>query len=181
VSLVTLGAHAHAAGPDAVGMLLECHQRIRQFSELAVRLASAGEVAPAEVRAAAQQLRRYFGEAFPLHVADEELSLRPRLERIGDRAVQGALAAMSKEHEGGRALLEPLLSDWVDLSGDRANPWLRTARAAEARRLQQLLDEHLALEESILFPAAAARLSPHSLEAIAEEMRARRSRFSNRR
>src|SRR5512135_2411098 len=62
-------------------MLLACHQRIRHFSGVAVKLAHAHGVAENEIVQAAAGLHRYFTVALPLHEADENLSLHPRLRR----------------------------------------------------------------------------------------------------
>src|SRR6516164_5551174 len=64
---------------DIVDLLSECHDRIRAFTGLAGRLASSGSVSDNEIRDAAGQLVRYFSESLPLHVADEEESILPRL------------------------------------------------------------------------------------------------------
>jgi hypothetical protein len=63
--IVQLGART--TGNDVVDMLAACHERIRTFSTMACAIASGGDV-----REAAAAVRRYFAEAYPLHVADEE-------------------------------------------------------------------------------------------------------------
>src|SRR5690606_18929577 len=59
-------------------MLADCHARIRSFIALAI---AAGEqqAPPEEVAAACARVERYFVQAFPLHVRDEEDSVLPRL------------------------------------------------------------------------------------------------------
>jgi hypothetical protein len=64
---------------DIVDLLLECHERIRSFIGLAGRLANCGPVSDTEVSDAAARVVRYFSESLPLHVADEEESILPRL------------------------------------------------------------------------------------------------------
>src|SRR5262245_25640445 len=77
--LIRLGTRARKES-DVVDRLLECHERIRNFCALACRLA---EGPPSEqAREAAAQLVRYFTVALPLHVADEEESIRPRLTTV---------------------------------------------------------------------------------------------------
>jgi hypothetical protein len=83
---VHIGAPRPAAG--AVELLLECHERIRHFARLALKLAGTRDLPPAEVAEAAAAVRRYFAEALPLHAADEEESMMPRL-RGRDPAVEG--------------------------------------------------------------------------------------------
>src|ERR1051326_5002660 len=65
---------------DIVDLLKECHERIRTFINLAGRLAKAEEISDTDVRDGAGRVARYFSEALPLHVADEEQSILPRLQ-----------------------------------------------------------------------------------------------------
>jgi iron-sulfur cluster repair protein YtfE (RIC family) len=51
---------------------------------------------------------------------------------------------------------------------------LRPELGRHASRLQQLWDEHLALEEEILFPLIRHRLGADDLQAIQREMKERR-------
>ena len=64
---------------DVTELLLACHQKIRHFSQVSVRLAHAHGISEAEVRQAADGLLRYFTVALPLHEADENLSIYPRI------------------------------------------------------------------------------------------------------
>jgi hypothetical protein len=64
---------------DVVDLLLKCHERIRTFIGLACKLGKAQEPSVDEIRDAASRVSRYFSEALPLHVADEEESILPRL------------------------------------------------------------------------------------------------------
>ena len=74
-------AEAGQVGPDdPVDLLLACHMRIRHFGQLASALPGAQEAGAADVIDAAQRLHRYFTVALPLHVADEDESVRPRLD-----------------------------------------------------------------------------------------------------
>src|SRR5512138_2428637 len=84
-------------GGDVVDALLDCHQRIREFTSLAVRLAGARGLPDEEIRDAAARVHRYFSVALPLHARDEEESLLPRLEGL-DPDVDRELAEMMREH-----------------------------------------------------------------------------------
>src|SRR5512144_1450188 len=97
-----------------VDLLLDCHARIRSFSELAVRLGEAAAPSRAEVVDAAARVRKYFVEALPLHARDEEDSVLPRLAGR-DPAVDAALVAMHRDHEGHGELLDPVLALCADL------------------------------------------------------------------
>ena len=74
--LINIGAKAGAE--DLVSLLLECHHRIRGFSALGVELGTRADLPAADVVQGCERVERYFGEALPLHVADEEESLLPR-------------------------------------------------------------------------------------------------------
>ena len=63
---------------DVASLLLGCHQRIRHFTTLALNL-SRPDVPPAQVAAAAAAVYRYYSQALPLHEADENESVYPRL------------------------------------------------------------------------------------------------------
>ena len=83
---------------DIVDLLLECHERIRSFAGVARRIAETTSASADEIRDAAARVSRYFSEALPLHVADEEQSIIPRL--AGKNAdVDAALARMHGEHQ----------------------------------------------------------------------------------
>ncbi len=163
-----------AAAGDAVDLLLECHERIRSFLALARRVAEAD---PAEegVADAAGRVRRYFGEALPLHARDEEDSVLPRLRGV-DARLDAALEAMHREHREH----EPLLAQLVDACGAiAADPRALGARApllaAVSLELDVLFAEHLCSEETVVFPAMRRLLDRAADAAIVREIRARRT------
>jgi hemerythrin-like domain-containing protein len=176
-ALVTLRARSSGEPKgDVVGLLLDCHERIRRFSEMSVQLACAKQPSAPEIREAAERVHRYFTVAFPLHVADEELSLRPRLlERSAGQEIIDALDTMSREHVEGDALLEPLSRAWAALIDDPEREELRASSLDPANRLQVLLRDHLLLEERVLFPAVTRHLSAPALAEVVAEMRGRRT------
>ena len=167
MSLVRLGTRSSNA-PDAATLLLECHTRIRNFSGLAVKLATV-DAPDAELTDAAARVHRYFTQALPLHVEDEERSLAPRLRRFAADAA-AALDDMEREHRAHAELLRILVPAWDSL---RADPKGRSRTLADATLLQTLVEEHLAAEERLVIPALA-RLSVEELGALAGEMKARR-------
>src|SRR5512138_2963034 len=137
---------------DIVDLLLECHARIRSFSDLAVRLGEVHEAAPDEIRDAAARVRRYFVEALPLHARDEEESVLPRLAGR-DAVVDAALVAMHRDHVGHGELLEPVLAicaELVAVPGRHAE--LAPSLAEAGRRLRAHFEAHLASEEGTIFP-----------------------------
>src|SRR5215468_1101653 len=82
---------------DVVDLLIECHERIRSFIAPAGRVANADRPSAVEVREVARRITRYFSEALPLHVADEEESIMPRL-RGKTAELDASLSEMREEH-----------------------------------------------------------------------------------
>lgn len=165
-----------AAGPDAIDLLVECHGRIRQFTNIALRLAHAKGVDEGEIREAASRLIRYFTIALPLHSEDEETSLHDRLQASeAPSEIKEAIERMVEEHGPIHATIDELVHLWktlVDAPSRLADDAEPLRKGAE--ELARLFDEHLAQEESIIFPAARQYLQPEALAEILEEMRARR-------
>lgn len=166
-----------SAPDDVVTSLLSCHERIRRFVSLALRLSSATDVPAEQVADAAAQLRKYFTVALPLHAADEDQSVKPRLLAARpDPEVTRALHTMSDQHpliDSAIAGLEPL---WHALVQTPARlPELSEELNIRTLHFQNLWNEHLPLEESLVFPAIRQWLPQREQQAILEEMRARRS------
>lgn len=155
----------NAEGP--VELLLDCHARIRSFTELARRLASEEPAALEEVAETARRVHRYHSVALPLHQEDEESSIAPRLQGVDE-----AVAAMKQEHLGLHEVLARLLPMWDALANDPSlRPKLSPAMAQEMARIEVLWARHLTAEEVLVFPAIRRVPEP---ERILEEMRARR-------
>lgn len=160
---------------DAASMLLGCHQRIRHFTEVALRLAE-NSAAPSEERATAiQSVLRYYTEALPLHEADENDSLHPRLRRVLPEGVLAeANEAMVQQHTEIDALIARLVPMWRELESDPQHP--RSDLLQQTERLQQLWGSHLQLEEEQVIPAMQRYLPADELRSIEAEMRARRQK-----
>jgi len=159
---------------DVVDLLLECHERIRSFAGLACRLADTREASHDEIRDAAARVTRYFSEALPLHVADEEQSILPRLS---GRSVEldETLQSMHSEHLEHDVQLQTLLATCSTL---RASPEkldeLRPTLSSTATTLEKEFTTHLEQEERIILPAIRSLLAPDERDAILREVRARR-------
>jgi hemerythrin-like domain-containing protein len=155
------------------GLLLECHQRIRSFSALAVTIGERLDLSPGDLRESCERCRRYFAEALPLHIADEEQSLLPRLRRA-EPALELALNAMQVEHGEHAALLAQLLAELDRVGAAPEDGAARQRLAQVASRLAAELEHHLAQEESLIFPRISALLTVEEQELIVAELRARR-------
>jgi len=171
VTIVRIGERTGGDG-DLVDSLLACHQRIRAFLELGLRAGQGGE--PDQVIDACRRIERYFREAMPLHVADEEESILPRL-RGRAAAVDGALATMHEQHAAHEVGLRALIAAASALAAAPDRPGARARLVEAAAELEAALRPHLELEEAIIVPAIRQLLSAGELADIAREMRARRT------
>ena len=173
---IKIGTSAPAVEHDAVDMLLACHQRIRNFTGIAVRLAEGAGASTPEIANAAEAVHRYYSVALPLHEADENESVYPRLrQRLTDPAEAASLQAMVDQHGPIDAVVAELLPRWEGLrTAPERLPSFSEEIRWNAARLQDLWREHLALEEEIVFPLIRTRLTPDDLRAIHREMKQRR-------
>lgn len=157
---------------DPIASMLECHERIRRFTEGLGRLAALDDLTDPRAPTAASQCARYFREGLPLHAADEDQSLAPRLRAAGvTRAVTEALDRMTDDHRETDAGMIDLLP-MLDAIAIGAPP--PVARLREGHRwLAGVLLPHVEMEELVIFPACEA-LAPDVRENVAHEMRLRR-------
>lgn len=162
--------------PGLVEALTECHERIRRFTSYAARLAAAAPAPePREVREVSAQVARYFRESLPLHLADEDEQVAPRLAGTSAE-VDAALARMTAEHEAHEPVIARVIAICAELERDPARlAALAPELAAQAARLSELFAPHLELEERVIFPALA-RLPAGDRDAILAALRARRDR-----
>ena len=157
---------------DVVGALTACHDKIRQYTGLAWRLAAELSPEAEHVRTTASEIARYFAAALPRHAADEDQSIAPRLRGF-NHEVDRALDRSAEEH----AKEAPLIARLIALCEDLAqSPEAHARRATElaqlAAELAGLFEDHLLIEEQVLFPAIAA-LPHEKLREIRDEMRLR--------
>lgn len=162
---------------EAIDLLVDCHARIRRFTEIAQRLATVPHAPDAQVVDAAASLRRYFEQAFPLHVIDEDISLLPRLKQLRlPSEVAVAIQVLELEHSEIEPLVEGMCLLWKDVERS-------PARLAELQpQMLEILDSlrpklltHLELEEAVVLPYARATLGAQALSEVAQQMRHRRS------
>jgi len=177
---VTIGGKPESTFADPIGLLSDCHRRIERFLGVLVQLgtqAHGGALTDAQ-RASLETALRYFREAAPKHTADEEQTLFPRLRSL-NRPELGALLERVDSLENDHALADQHHSV-VDRLGQA---WLAVGSLApaDAARFSELVQgltdlyrAHIAVEESEVFPAAAAVLAQSEREAMGSEMAARR-------
>lgn len=170
--LITLGPRSQP--DDLVGLLLECHHRIRTFVRLAEEVGRRVALRKSEVVDACERCARYFREAMPLHVEDEEQSVSPRLRGLREE-VDGALDTMHAQHGEHEPLVRELLAALEDVRGAPGEPEGRARLRSRAAALAAQLEPHLYAEEHVLFPAVRSLLTPEVQAEIVLELRARRA------
>ena len=168
---VTIGARARAEG--LVGLLLECHDRIRTFADLAIAIGDRLDAPTAHITDACARCERYFSEALPLHVADEEESLLPRL-RSRSPALEAAFATMHAQHTEHEARLRALLDGLAKVRQNPDDTAQRELVRTTAAQLRVDFEAHLSNEEMRIFPAIEDLLTPDEQAQIIGELRARR-------
>jgi len=110
------------------------------------------------------------------HTADEEQSLFPRLRSqtiSGDSEELLALEDNQRRADPFHAMVEVLYLAWISAGALRPESQLRLQSCAES--LKRLWEQHVQLEEQIVFPRAQQVLDGRTIAAISEEFRARRS------
>ena len=171
--LIKIGSSNESS--DIVDLLVACHDRIRFFIDLAGRLAENTDASSEEVREAAARVVRYFSESLPLHIADEEESILPRLvgrEPMLDRTLE----TMCDEHDAHEPQVERLLAICRGLqNAPEELPQVREELRRIASRLADDFKTHLAQEEAVIVPAINRLLGDDDRQAMVAELRARRS------
>ena len=170
---------ARSAAPeveDAVSLLLGCHDRIRHFTEVGERLAQSPQAPATDRAAAARAVLRYYTVALPLHEADENESVYPRLKRaLPPGELAHANQQMVEQHAGIDATIAELVPMWQQIERDpQSQNELGELLRHRTGHLRSLWNAHLALEEEQVIPAMRKYLPPQDLSQIAQEMRDRR-------
>jgi iron-sulfur cluster repair protein YtfE (RIC family) len=172
--LVEIAKGPRKAPNDLVSLLLECHERIRRLARLACQVGERSSLPDAERIECCERLTRYFGEALPLHVVDEEESITPRLRGI-DAELDEALSTMAQQHAEHQPQLEALLAVTARLREAPSDAAARVSLAEVAATVERDLVAHLEHEEAVIIPAIRRHLSVDVQALIVDEMRGRRT------
>jgi hemerythrin-like domain-containing protein len=175
---VQIGTKTHDFS-DPTGLLSDCHRRIEMFLGTLEAVATVIDRPASEgTSRALESTLRYFGHAAPKHNADEENSLFPRLRQIQDGEVQSSFAQLDRLEEEHR-WAAPLHAE-VERIGERylltsnlSAPEIENFRRTVAR-LASMYEQHIDIEDSVIFPLAARLLTASEKLAIAGEMASRR-------
>lgn len=177
---VVIGAKPESGFQDPIGLLTDCHRRIEGFLSVLLRVgleARGGALTPQQ-RDGLETALGYFRLSAPRHTADEEESLFPRLRSLDRPEIRDVLArieTLEQDHDradAGHAEIERLGRKWLD-SGSLA-PGDAARFSKVLGELAALYKQHIAVEESELFPVAANVLDSADREAVGNEMAERR-------
>ncbi len=152
-----------------------CHQEslamLEQLESLVDRLQDIG--LDPQARRMAEALEEHFSATVSLHHEDEERHVFPMLALDGSADTQELLARLKQDHawmDANWFELQPQVDaiacgqSWVDIDV------LRDGLAV----LSRLIREHIALEESRVYPRLRERLSEVARRRMGDEMRTRR-------
>jgi hemerythrin-like domain-containing protein len=177
---ITIGAQPDHTFEEPIGLLTDCHRRIERFLALLLGIterARGGNLTD-EQRGQLETALRYFQKAAPLHTADEEESLFPRLRETGDPRAAEALQTIERleeDHIAANALhdeVDGLGRKWLDagvLSVDEADRLIRILSALKATYAR-----HIAVEDNEVFPLAEQLLAAGTVRELGREMALRR-------
>ena len=172
------GFDSPAVGFDQPFEMLEaCHDRVRRSLALLGKLVAYLSDHPhdAQSRSASRDVLRYFDLAAPLHHQDEERHVFPRLAGVMDAALTHTVARLRADHAQMESLwadLRPVLEDWAGNAAGAA-PDERARRLVAA--FTGLCDQHLEVEETLVFSAARARTDEAGLMSMSQDMAHRRT------
>lgn len=176
---VQIGAAPEAGWDDPIGLMTDCHRRIEMFLGILVRVAAMEPARPLSVEAssALRAALHYFRTSGPLHNADEEESLFPRLAEV--REIEGEiliemklLEAEHRQAAESHAIIEELATRWTL---EPLTPAVHQRLQQTATELRELYLRHISVEESKVFPTARRLLPAGEIAHIGKEFKARRS------
>ncbi len=171
----TSSAATAAVAHDGFEVLDACHIRtvftLGKLTALVSRLASVG--ADPEARAMAGEIAAFFSGTARQHHQDEELFVFPKLLASGNAEIVQAVLRLKQDH----AWLE---EDWLELAPQVdavacGQAWYDIDSLREGVEIfAELSRDHIALEESLIYPEARARLPGGERLQMGRAMAARR-------
>jgi hemerythrin-like domain-containing protein len=160
---------------DGFDILDVCHRKtvfmLGKLAALITRLTNIG--ADAEARAMAAEIVGYFSTTARQHHEDEERHVFPKLATDGDPAVVHAVLRLQQDHDW-------LEENWMELLPHLdavacGQSWYDVDFMREAAKVfTGLSHDHIALEESYIYPQARAQLRLRERIDMGREMAARR-------
>ena len=166
---------AKVASPDFFDVLGGCHREIRVHLDKLTAIVSQLQIAaPNEhARSQAREVIAFFTGPAREHNFDEERHVFPTLAACDDAEVKRVAETLCEDHA------------WIELCWLDIEPQLAAVAAglcpddipalcSAAEQFVKLSREHMAVEESVLYPQLRRRVKPYVLRSISREMAARR-------
>jgi len=159
---------------DGFEVLDACHREIlltlNKLDSLVLRLGSGPD---AQARAMASEIVRFFSNTARQHHEDEERHVFPNLLTSGDPEIVQAVQRLQQDHH------------WLDADWQELWPQLDAVACGQSwydldvlredvEVFAALLHDHIALEESCIYPQARSRLRASERREMGREMAARR-------
>ena len=167
---------------DPLGLLVHCHERIEAQLNSLERVAEILRLGDRQslprLFAAIDGAIAHFAVPGVKHTEDEEISLFPRLRQHGGSAGEDALTAMA-ELESQHRTAEQLHVEFDEFVSTLPRDGSADARELDCfgdlvAELTTLYRPHILLENNFVFPIAGRVLPANEIQALGEEMRARR-------
>jgi hemerythrin-like domain-containing protein len=161
---------------DGFAELDECHrQTLAVLDRLEALIAGlqGGASADAQARASAAEVVRHFSTTVRQHHDDEERHVFPKLALNADPVLVQTVLRLQQDHDW-------LEEDWMEISPHldaiaSGQSWYDLDVLGEGAAVFAALSrDHIALEESLLYPEVKSRLRPGDRREMGREMAARR-------
>lgn len=155
---------------DPMEMLRACHDKVRHFAKLSLRIADhvQQQGADQQARDAATAVIRYFDLAAPLHHADEDDDLYPALLALNDSALNAHIQRLTHEHATLAGLWQAVRAWLKDIEGGVAS-----SPPSELSGFAKQYPGHAQDEENLVYPHAQY-LSEYQLNLLGQSMTRRR-------
>ncbi len=175
-----LGTQPQPDFDQPIELIKDCHRRIEYFFDILRKISELkGSSLDKSHREALEKSLHYFKFATPKHTQDEEDSVFARLRNSTTSEAIAAIKLIDTlEHQHKQA---NVIHTQIDALG---NLWLKNDKLEEEYALQfyQLVehlkffyDQHIAIEENHVFPAAVSVLTDEQMSEVSQEMRDRRN------
>lgn len=158
-------------------LLAACHERVARMLGLLNRLrAHLQETRQADRPAAeaARDVMRYFDLAAPHHHEDEERHIFPVLLATGNPAWAAMAEALQRDHQTMHRAWLAIRPTLHAMSQGAWDPAQADTVFTQWQAFEALYEAHARLEDEQAYPATVAQLDALGLQAMGEEMAARR-------
>lgn len=174
---IQIGGKPDSGFDDPIGMLKDCHRRIEHFLHILCLVAerAAGRAMTDEEAAAVKSALHYFRVGGQRHTADEEESLFPRLRAGFTAETLKELSGLENDHSDAydlHAAADTLYTVWIEFGS--LSPDDEQRLLLITKQLKHLYEEHIQVEEQVVFPRAAEILDSRAIADIGREFRKRR-------